>query len=132
MKDLSQGTPVPDGTYEFEVVKLKEETFSKGSWGFVGQHKVLSGDQENRRVFENYVLIDPEGDLSGAAFRFAQLYEACSGEEVELDGETEEVMDVLRNLAEATVGAVFKGDTEIEDGEAGYRDRAGIVKYHAV
>jgi len=130
LKDLAQGTPVPDGVYHCEVVKLEETEFQSGSWGFSGEHKILDGEQQNRRLFENYILINEDGELSGAAFRFAQLYEACVNDEVELEGETEEVKEILRNLAEACVGATFTCETEVEPGEAEYRDRARIVRYH--
>lgn len=134
MKDLASGKPVPDGVHRFKVTKMDEKDFETGSWGFLAPCKCIASDAPGamgRMVFENFVLITPEGDLSPAAFKFGQAYLSINGEDVEIEAETtEDAKDQFRILAETLVNKEFSATTEIQAAtEEGMRDMARIVKY---
>jgi len=77
--------PVPAASYVVTLVKVTPTDFETSvSWGFKVQFKVAEGEFENRTIFENYVVLDKNGDPSPAIFRFAQFVTACMGD-IEID-----------------------------------------------
>lgn len=86
LNTLTGGDPVPAGPYNAALVKAVPTDFeNSGSWGFKVQFKVLDGEFENRRVFENFVILDKNGEVSPAIFRFAQFVTVAAGNDVEVD-----------------------------------------------
>jgi len=130
--ELAKGKPMPESVYQLETVSIEEFDFESGAWGFKAQFKVVGGDQDNRRVFENFVVQDQKGAASGAAFRFAQFVCAAYGtDDIEADLEDK---PGLAALADGTVGKSFMGEVRIEAGDVskGYQDKNRVAKYSPI
>jgi hypothetical protein len=116
LKSLAGNEPVPSGTYTLGLAKIDEKVFDKGSWGFKARFKILEGEYEGKAIFENLVILDPEGEVSGAVFRFAQFATVTVGEELEVDLQNkDEVKDVLT----AAIDVPFQGKVVVEPDDKG-------------
>ena len=134
MKSAAEGKPLQAGVHRLKTIQMKENTFDSGSWGFEGRHKVIASDVPgamNKLDFENYVCLDPDGNVSGAIFRFGGLYMATHGEDAEIDAETvDEAKEQFRTLAESCMNQEFSAETDIQPAtEEGYRDQSKIEKF---
>jgi len=122
LKSLAGQDPIPAGPYAVALVKAVAKDFDSGSFGFQAQFKVLEGEQEGRNVFENFVVLDATGQLSGAAFRFAQCLIACIKDD-QMDLEITDRQE-CENMLQACLNIPVKVQVEIDTtGALGPRNR---------
>lgn len=60
--------PLPAGEYDFEVVASEAKVSSNGNKMWKNQYKVLGGDHNNRRVFDNLTLVTSSQQSLGFFF----------------------------------------------------------------
>jgi len=129
IKDLTgSSTPLPEGVYEVSVKEVKQTEYNSGSSGFTLQLKVESEEHNGRIIFDNLVVWNDDGTLSGAAFRWANFIVACLDDDVEVDMSD---VDAVTDITEATTGKhlAVEVTVEPEDKNSGYKARNRIKNF---
>lgn len=95
-------TPVPDGQYTIEALEFKDKTYSTGSAGIDIQFAITGPTNQNRRIFETFVLT---GDNTTVAMGRIKAFMRAAGIDVDnvpLNNQT--LSQAMNTPVEANIG----------------------------